>query len=126
LNSLQELRLFGCFDLKDITMAPKARLQKLWINAAPKLRPDWRRLGRDLKALTIIGKTSSALDELRHARKLKNLSLLSQRRVPSIAFLGDLPELYTVTVDGVLSDADKRLIRRINKPALEDWKKRKG
>jgi hypothetical protein len=123
LKRLEWLTLYGCFALKDFTLPDSAKLRRLWINEAPKLKPDWKRIGRDLEDLSIIGRIGSPLEELRQLKKLIVLRLVGEKRMKSLAFLRELPRIAAVYCDANLSKADKALVDEINEIGVRRFQK---
>jgi hypothetical protein len=123
LKRLEMLTLYGCFALKSFNLAESTKLRRLWINGAPKLKPDWQRISRDLEDLSINGRIASPLEELRQLRKLILLHLLGDKRIKSLAFLRDLPRLAAIYVDADLSKADRALVNEINENGETRFKK---
>ena len=93
LAGLETLTLGPCFALKTLTLADAARVSILTLGGAPKLQPDWRRLGRDLEKLTLNGKVGFPLEELRAATGLRRLYLLNTKPVRSLSSSATCPPL---------------------------------
>ena len=124
LPALRDLALDHCPKLRSVGLHPKARVRGLELTLCGSYQIDWHRLGSHLRFLSLGGRLTFPLGDIRNAPKLEELHMYGIRKLPSLGFLRELHDLRTVLVFTAppgpkLSEEDKAIIREINARAKE-------
>lgn len=119
LHALRDLRLDHCPKLRSVIFHPRARIRSLELSLCGSYRPDWRRIGRDIRFLQLGGRLGFPLEHILGATRLQELHTAEIRKLPPLGFLRQMPHLKTVSLFAAppglnLSDEDRAIVAEIN------------